>query len=291
MQSGRVVGVTRDSAVRGGHIGDIAAFVVVVVPHVAAPVGLAGGTRAHTRAADSSGQDRVVGRPVGRVGEAKQKGSGSVFDGDGFSLAVVDVGEDPAIPVHLPRKLVQQIVIVLDQLPFRVSDLAQLPAGGVVCQGGDPLQRVDDSCEFILAVIAEGQAASVGICDASQIAIGICQGSGVVIPIHDADQAMDRPFDQERGVRNQGEREDGPVLLSERKGAVGILDQGLEVAGGGGEGPSWPELIFGDQAVAVHAEHVAALAEQEDVVRMGPAITHDRVHLCTGSVSIVGVIG
>lgn len=85
--------------------------------------------------------------------------------------------------------------------------------------------------------------------------------------------------------------EGGTIFLTESKSAVGVASQGFKVAGGGSVGPTRPSFVFGDSTIAVHAEHVAALAEQKNVVGMVPAIAHDSICLCMGTVGVVGVVG
>jgi len=85
--------------------------------------------------------------------------------------------------------------------------------------------------------------------------------------------------------------ENGLVFLCESKSAVGVSYQGFKVASGGSVTPTWPPSVFTDSTVAIHAEHVSALAEQKNVVGMVPAIAHDRIRLCMRTVGIVGVVG
>ena len=84
--------------------------------------------------------------------------------------------------------------------------------------------------------------------------------------------------------------EDSFVLPGKGKSPVEVLHQGFKVAGSGSVDSTCPPFILDDPTVPIHKEHVAALAEQKDVVGMSPAITHDSVDLCPGIVGVIAVV-
>ena len=187
-------------------------------------------------------------------------------------------------------ELVHEIVAVLYRLAFRVGDFQQFPASGVILQGGGPIQWVLDRYQFILSIITKSQGAATGVSYGGQAAIDIVQGDGLSISVYDARQAIDRSPNHERGVRNRGKMEDSLVLLGKGKSPVEVLHQDFKVAGSGSVDSTCPPFILDNSTVPIHKEHVAALAEQKDVVGMGPAITHDSVDLCPGIIGVIAVV-
>ena len=54
--------------------------------------------------------------------------------------------------------------------------------------------------------------------------------------------------------------------------------------------PPPAQPVFGYPAVGVHAKHVAALGEQQDIERVGPAVAHHRIGARLRTVGLLAVV-
>ena len=112
-----------------------------------------------------------------------------------------------------------------------------------------------------------------------------------VITIFDSGQAINWATDHERCIGYQGKIKNGVVFLGEGEGAVKVLDQCFKIAFCWRKRTAWSARIFAGSAIAVHTEHMAALAEKKHIVRVGPAIPQNSIHHGPGGISIKTVIG
>src|ERR1019366_8709650 len=103
----------------------------------------------------------------------------------------------------------------------------------------------------------------------------------VAVEVYNAGQPKDRASHQKGRVRDCREGEGSFVLLGERKAVVQVLDERFKIARRGGRNGSGPQTVLYDAPVPVEPEHRAKLTEKKGVVRMGPAVSHHRIDLCS----------
>src|ERR1043166_1676853 len=286
---GSVIGVRGRGAVGRDNARYIAVGVVRVISNVAEAVGLCRGAR-EVLPAQRQGEGVAVHRPIVGVGQREPSLAQPIQDSERF-LVLVGVEIGPAVPINFAVELIQRVVAVAYDLAVRVGDPHRHPEQGIVLDERRAAQWIGDGRQLAGVGVAEHQGAAISVGDLDEETVAIGEAGNVLVAITHLDQPVNGAGHQVGRVGHEGKMPPALELVSDEIAAVQLRGDGLKIARVGGIDAAAVEVVLGHAPVGVHAEKVAALLEQEDVVRVSPTEAQPGVHLSPGAIGVVGIVG